>query len=170
MFDQGVGPPLIVIPGVQGRWEWMQPALAALQTRCRTIAYSLCGDVGSARSLDPALGFDNYLRQLDAVFEQTGIQRAALCGVSYGGLIALRYAATRPERVSAHHLPSAPAPGLDAVAAAARYIARPWLLGAGVRGDVADAGLAGDPPLRCRAGASRCASCCATACASRPRR
>jgi pimeloyl-ACP methyl ester carboxylesterase len=128
MFDHGHGPPLIVIPGVQGRWEWMQPALVALQTRCRTIAYTLRGDEGSERSFDPSLGFDNYLQQLDEVFEKTGIERAAVCGVSYGGFIALRYAATRPERVSSIILTSAPAPGWSPSERQSRYIARPWLM------------------------------------------
>src|SRR5262245_11267218 len=26
MFDEGTGVPLLVIPGLQGRWEWMRPA------------------------------------------------------------------------------------------------------------------------------------------------
>ena len=47
MFDQGSGPPLIVVPGVQGRWEWLAPALGALQKRCRTISFTLCGDIRS---------------------------------------------------------------------------------------------------------------------------
>jgi 3-oxoadipate enol-lactonase len=127
MFDHGSGPPLIVIPGVQGRWEWMKPALVALQARCRTIAYTLCGDRGAGSTLDPALGFDNYLRQLDAVFDATGVERAALCGVSYGGFIALRYAATRPERVSSIVFTSSPAPGWSPSARQSRYLARPWL-------------------------------------------
>ena len=101
MMDEGTGPPVIVIPGIQGRWEWMMPALRELRRSCRAISYSLCGDRGSGVDRDPALGFENYMRQLDAVFEKTGVSRAALCGVSYGGFIAFRYAATRPERVSA---------------------------------------------------------------------
>ena len=47
MFDRGNGPAIVVIPGVQGRWEWMRPALEALSARCRTLSYSLCGDFGS---------------------------------------------------------------------------------------------------------------------------
>jgi pimeloyl-ACP methyl ester carboxylesterase len=105
----------------------MQPALVALQTRCRTIAYTLSGDLGANRPLDPALGFDNYLQQLDSVFETTGVQRAALCGVSYGGFIVLRYAATRPERVSAVIFTSSPAPGWAPDARQSRYVAWPWL-------------------------------------------
>ncbi|MBW8896248.1 MAG: alpha/beta fold hydrolase, partial [Acidobacteria bacterium] len=91
---------LIVIPGVQGRWEWMKPALDELAKRCRAVSYTLCGDLGSEMTFDRTLGFDNFIRQLDRVFDRSGIERAALCGVSYGGFIALRYAALRPERVA----------------------------------------------------------------------
>ncbi len=101
MFDQGTGPPLIVIPGIQGRWEWLRPALRELRKHTRTVSYTLCGDFGSGVPFDPSLGFDNYVRQLDAVFLKAGIESAALCGVSYGGFIALRYAAMRPGRVTA---------------------------------------------------------------------
>jgi pimeloyl-ACP methyl ester carboxylesterase len=124
-FDQGTGPPLIVIPGVQGRWEWIRPALEHLQTRCRTISYSLCGDFGSGCRPERSLGFDNYLAQLDRVFEAARLERAALCGISYGGFIALRYAATRPGRVTALAIVSSPGPGWKPSAAQSAYIANP---------------------------------------------
>ena len=127
MFDQGSGPPLVVVPGVQGRWEWMTPALEQLARRCRTVSYSLCGDFGSGRRIDPAIGFENYLRQLDAVLDEAGLERTALCGVSYGGLVALKYAATRPHRVSALILSSAPAPGWVPTKQQQQWVARPWL-------------------------------------------
>ena len=72
MFDQGKGPAVVVVPGVQGRWEWMKPALVELAGRCHTISYSLRGDIGSGEKADPALGFDNYLGQLDAVLDRLG--------------------------------------------------------------------------------------------------
>jgi 3-oxoadipate enol-lactonase len=127
MYDRGSGPPLIVIPGVQGRWEWMKPALDALSQRCRTISYSLCGDFGSGMWVDRDLGFERYLRQLDAIVDRTRAQRPAICGVSYGGWIALRYAATRPEQVRALILVSAPAPGWAPSSRQRAYISRPWL-------------------------------------------
>jgi 3-oxoadipate enol-lactonase len=127
MFDHGTGPALIVIPGVQGRWEWMTPALRELQKHCRTVTYTLCGDIGSGMKFDPRLGFDNYIRQLDSIFERTGLEQAALCGVSYGGFIALRYAAMRPDRISRLILVSAPAPGWVPSARQRRYVARPWM-------------------------------------------
>jgi pimeloyl-ACP methyl ester carboxylesterase len=117
MFDQGSGPPLVVIPGVQGRWEWMRPALRALATRCRTISYSL------PRVDD----FDQFVAEMDATLDRRGIERAAICGVSFGGLIALRYAAARPARTSALILVSTPSPSWAPSPMQARYLARPWL-------------------------------------------
>lgn len=127
MFDQGSGPPLVIVQGLHGRWEWMQPALMELSKRCRTIAYSLCGDFGSGMRVDPELRFDNYVRQLDAVLDGAGVKRAAVCGISFGGFVALRHAATRPERVSALILASAPGPGWEPTAQQARWLARPWV-------------------------------------------
>ena len=128
IYDKGSGPAVIVIPGVQGRWEWMRPALDAMSTRCRTISYSLAGDFGSGHALDPTLGFENYVQQLDAIFDSTGLDRAAICGVSYGGFIALRYAATRPTRVRSLILASSPAPGWAPNERQRRYVTRPWLM------------------------------------------
>jgi 3-oxoadipate enol-lactonase len=127
MFDRGSGPPVVVIPGLQGRWEWMRPALGILAERCRTISYSLCGDIGSHQRVDPALGFDNHLRQIEAVLDEAGLERAAICGVSFGGFVALRFAATQPSRVSALILASAPAPGWSPSVQQARWLSRPWL-------------------------------------------
>ena len=126
LFDKGSGPPLIVVPGVQGRWEWIRPGLEHLSRRFRTISYSLCGDFGSGRRIDPARSFDNYLDQLDAIFDRAGVAHAAVCGISYGGFIALRYAASRPERVSSLILASSPAPGWAPSGVQSAYLAHPW--------------------------------------------
>ena len=126
MFAEGSGPPLVVVPGVQGRWEWLRPALDRLRESCRTISYSLCGDIGSTARYDKALGFESYLRQLDDVLDRAGVERAAICGNSYGGFVALRYAASRPHRVSALVLTSSPSPGWTPSSIQSAYIASPW--------------------------------------------
>jgi 3-oxoadipate enol-lactonase len=126
VFVAGSGAPLVVIPGVQGRWEWMKPALHELQKHCRTVSYSLAGDIGSGSTFDSELGFENYMHQLDDVFARTGLERAALCGVSYGGFIALRYAARHPERVSSLIFASSPAPGWTPTERQRRYVSHPW--------------------------------------------
>ena len=118
---------LVMVPGIQGRWEWLRPTIAHLNGRIPTSCYSLCGDFGSGCRLDPAAGFDNYLRQLDAVLDRIRAKRIALCGVSYGGVIALRYAATRQDRVSALVISSSPSPAWKPNARQGAYIASPWI-------------------------------------------
>jgi 3-oxoadipate enol-lactonase len=110
MVDVGSGPPLVLVPGIQARWEWMRPAVKALAARHRVLTFTLAGEPSSGHAFDPRLGFDNFIAQLDEVFERAGVVSAAVCGVSYGGLIALRYAALRPRRVDALVLASALAP------------------------------------------------------------
>lgn len=126
MYDRGTGRPLLVIPGVQGRWQWMRPALEALSLECRTLSYSLCGDFGSGRRMNANIGFDALTSQIDEVLDSTGLHRVALCGVSFGGTIATRYAATCPDRVSALVLVSVPGPSWTPNPRQARYIERPW--------------------------------------------
>ena len=105
----------------------MTAALDELGKHCRAISYTLCGDAGSGAKYDPALGFDNYIRQLDSLFLALGIEQAALCGVSYGGFIALRYAALRPMRVTSLILASSPTPGWVPDDRQRKYLARPWM-------------------------------------------
>lgn len=126
MYSAGSGPPLVVVPGLQGRWEWFRPTLDLMAARCHVTSYSLCGDLGSGIRLDPGLGFENYLRQLDGIVGRSPAP-VALCGISYGGFVALRYAATRPDRVSSLILASSPAPGWRPNALQTVYLSRPWL-------------------------------------------
>jgi pimeloyl-ACP methyl ester carboxylesterase len=128
MIDKGSGVPVVLIPGMQGRWEWMAPAVDSLAERCRVITYSLCGEPGSSRQMDPALGFDNLTRQVEEMLDRAGIDRAVVCGVSFGGLVALRFAAGRPERTAGLALVSTPGPAWRADARVRRHVRWPRLL------------------------------------------
>ena len=44
MIDRGSGTPVVLVPGIQGRWEWMRPAVDALAARCRVLTFSLCDE------------------------------------------------------------------------------------------------------------------------------
>jgi hypothetical protein len=68
IIDRGTGTPVVLIPGIQGRWEWMAPAVDALAERCRVVTFSLADEPSSGFAADPARGIDNYLDQLDQVF------------------------------------------------------------------------------------------------------
>jgi pimeloyl-ACP methyl ester carboxylesterase len=95
IFERGGGATLVVIPGVQGRWEYVEPAIAALAERFRVITFALAGERASGLPFDEARGLDNYVDQISAVMRDLGLERAPICGISFGGLAALRFAAAR---------------------------------------------------------------------------
>src|SRR5882724_2638858 len=110
IIDRGNGPALIVIPGVQGRWEYVEPAIAALSKHFRVITFALAGERASGLPFDERRGLDNYVDQIHAVLDDRGLEQAAICGISFGGLAALRFAASAPERTAALVLVSTPGP------------------------------------------------------------
>ncbi len=127
IIDSGEGPPLVVVPGVQGHWEWMRPAITALSARFRVVSYSLAGERSSQRALDASATFETLVDQLDELVESHRLDRPVICGISYGGLVALHYAARRPDRVHGLALVSAPSPRWQPDERLARYCRTPHL-------------------------------------------
>jgi pimeloyl-ACP methyl ester carboxylesterase len=107
IVDIGRGTPLVLIPGLQGRWEWMRPTVDALAKHHRVITFSLCDEPTSAFPCDPDKGFGNFIEQVDLALERLNVAKAVIVGVSYGGLIASEFAARRPQRVTRLVLASA---------------------------------------------------------------
>jgi pimeloyl-ACP methyl ester carboxylesterase len=101
MIERGNGIPIVLIPGIQGRWEWMRPAVDALAKHHRVISFSLCDERTSPFPCDPEKAFENYILQVGLALDRARIDRAVIAGVSYGGLIATEFAARHPDRVSA---------------------------------------------------------------------
>ena len=128
IIERGNGVPVIVVPGIQGRWEWMAPAIDALAPHCRVITFSLCDEPSSGFEIDAERGVENYLNQLDRVFERVGVAHAVLIGVSFAGPIAMEYAVRHPERVDALMLVSALPPDWTPDARARFYMRAPLLL------------------------------------------
>ena len=56
IVEQGHGTPLVLIPGIQGRWEYMRPAVDALSDYFRVITFPLCGERVSAHAFDASRG------------------------------------------------------------------------------------------------------------------
>ena len=123
------GQPLVLIPGIQGRWEYMRSAVEALAESFRVLTFPLCGEPTSGVAFDPRLGLDNYVAQVVAILDLQRIDRAAICGVSFGGLAAVRFAATHPERTAALILASTPGPRWQLRGRHQIYARMPWLFG-----------------------------------------
>jgi 3-oxoadipate enol-lactonase len=129
IVDVGSGPPLVLIPGIQGRWEYLGPAIEALARSFRVLTFPLCGERGCDLRFDPALGFDNDARQVLTMLDRRGIERATICGISFGGLPAIAFAAAHPERSTALILVSTPGPGWRLRTRHRVYARLPWLFG-----------------------------------------
>jgi len=69
---KGSGTPLVLIPGVQGRWEYMREAVDALARSFRVITFALCGERASGLPFDDALGLDNYDAQVLRALDEMG--------------------------------------------------------------------------------------------------
>lgn len=117
--------PLVLIPGIQGRWEWMQPAIDELARESFVIPCSLPGEPGTDGNSNGS--FDSFVGYLDSVLDAARVDRAVICGVSFGGLIALRYAARRPNRVAGLILVSTPGPRWQVPSRLQRYMQWPTL-------------------------------------------
>ena len=100
----------------------MRPTVDALARHFHVVAFSLLGERGTGGAPQT---FDSYLAQLDAALAFAGCERAMVCGVSLGGLIALRYAAARPERVERLVLVSTPSPSWRPNSRMSRYASAP---------------------------------------------
>lgn len=89
----------MLIPGLQGRWEWMRPAVTALAKHHRVITFSLCDERTSGFPCAAEKGFANYVEQVGLALDRARVDTAIIAGVSYGGLIAAEFAARYPQRV-----------------------------------------------------------------------
>ncbi len=128
VIDRGDGTPVVVIPGIQGRWEWMKPAIDALAERCRVITFSLADEPSSGGRFDESRGFRSYVEQVREALDAAGVRKAAICGVSYGGLIAAAFAARHPDRTSSVVLVSPLPPSWKPDARVRFYLRAPRLL------------------------------------------
>jgi pimeloyl-ACP methyl ester carboxylesterase len=128
IVDRGSGSPVVLIPGAQGRWEWMRPSVDALAKRCRVITFSLADEPTSGATFDASAGIWSYVQQVSDVLERTGVRQATICGVSYGGLVAAAFTARHPDKVSALVLMSAIPPSWRPDARQAFFLRAPLLL------------------------------------------
>ena len=128
IIDRGKGTPIVLVPGIQGRWEWMKPAVDALATRARVITFSLADEPTCRGTFDAANGFSCYVEQVTQALDQAGIERAVIGGVSYGGPIAAAFAAHHSDRTSALVLVSALPPTWTPDARANLFLRAPRVL------------------------------------------
>jgi pimeloyl-ACP methyl ester carboxylesterase len=119
MIEHGAGRALVLVPGLPGPWHYAAPAMHALSAHFRVLTLSL----GRECTIEA-----DVARILDGLNERH-LERAVICGISLGGLVALRFAATYPQRTAALVLVSAPGPGATLRPHHRFYARWPWVCG-----------------------------------------
>src|SRR5262245_55382954 len=77
---------------------WMHD-VAEWAQQFRVYAVDMIGEPGFSAPSRPPFGSDAYVEWLDDVWDQLGLQRASIVGISLGGWLGLEYAVKRPARV-----------------------------------------------------------------------
>jgi pimeloyl-ACP methyl ester carboxylesterase len=97
--EWGDGPPLVLVPGLAGGFELLGPLARLLARHHRVISFQLRGE-DDAFALRRRFGLPELAGDLAEFLDWYGLEAPPLMGVSFGGVIALEYAARRPHGLS----------------------------------------------------------------------
>ncbi len=108
-IDEGEGPVIVLLHGINSNADDLRPLINNLGSGYRIIAPDLLGFGESPKPLDIKYSTDENVQVLDATLNDLGItNRFLLFGYSLGGVIAVHYAATHPEKLRRLFLLSTP--------------------------------------------------------------
>jgi 3-oxoadipate enol-lactonase len=96
----GEGPPLVLVPGLAGGFELLGPLAQRLARDFTVISYQLRGE-DDCFALRRRFDLADLVDDLRELLDWLGLERPALAGVSFGGVLALELAARWPGRLSA---------------------------------------------------------------------
>jgi pimeloyl-ACP methyl ester carboxylesterase len=98
--EWGDGPPLVLVPGLAGGFELLGPLARLLAHDFRVISYQLRGE-DDCFALRRHFGLADLVTDLNEFLDSRGLERPAVLGVSFGGVLALELAVLRPGRLRA---------------------------------------------------------------------
>ncbi len=96
--EWGDGPPIVLIPGMAGGYELLGPLAKILATEFRVISYQLRGEDNCFALRRP---FDRHdlVGDLAEFLDCLCLEKPTIMGVSFGGVLALEFAAQYPYRL-----------------------------------------------------------------------
>jgi proline iminopeptidase len=98
----GHGPAVIVLHGGPGaQHDYLFESFSQLADEFRLVFYDQRGGGRSTVEFPRRVGWRDHVGDLEALRRELGIRRLVLLGYSWGGLLALLYAADYPQRVQA---------------------------------------------------------------------
>jgi 3-oxoadipate enol-lactonase len=88
----------VLVPGLAGGFELLGPLARLLSRHYRVISYQLRGEA-DCFALRRPFGLDALVSDLAELLDCLCLEKPALFGVSFGGILALELAARRPQRL-----------------------------------------------------------------------
>ena len=109
----GKGDPIIVVHGGPGmNHEYLLPGMLGLARSHRVLFYDQRGGGRTEGEVNAStMSFDRFLSDIDAIRDSLKLGRPVLLGHSWGGFLAMRYAAKYPEQLRALILMNTEEPG-----------------------------------------------------------
>src|SRR5215468_972247 len=96
--EWGEGPPLVLVPGLAGGFELLGPLARLLARDFRVISYQLRGEEDPF-ALRQRFGLAELVEDLDEFIGWLRLESPTVMGVSFGGILALEFAARHPARL-----------------------------------------------------------------------
>ncbi len=96
--EWGAGPPLVIIPGLAGGYELLGPLAKILSKDYRVISYQLRGE-DNCFALRRPFTREDLVKDLAEFLDCMGLESPSIMGVSFGGVLAMEFAARHPYRL-----------------------------------------------------------------------
>lgn len=131
--EQGKGQPLVLIHGFPHDHTLWKPQLEGLSDVARVIAPDLRG-FGHTENVPHTVTMDDHAKDIKALLDRLGIERAVIGGLSMGGYVALAFAALFPRSLHGLLLCNTRAVADNEQARKARYVTAGRALSEGLNG------------------------------------
>lgn len=92
-------PPLVLLHGYMATLTMWGPNVAAFSKDYRVYAIDVMGQPGKSRPEEPICNVADFVSWLTATLDALHLDRVFLVGMSFGGWLALNYAAAVPQRI-----------------------------------------------------------------------
>jgi 3-oxoadipate enol-lactonase len=96
--EWGEGPPLVLIPGMAGGYELLGPLAKILANDFHVISYQLRGE-DNCFALRRPFSREDLVADLTEFLDVLCLERPTIMGVSFGGVLAMEFAARHPYRL-----------------------------------------------------------------------
>jgi pimeloyl-ACP methyl ester carboxylesterase len=98
LYETGAGEPIVLIPGLAGGFDLLGPLATSLAGGRHLFSYQLRGE-NDCFILRHPFDLDDLVEDLAELLDSLKLERPTIMGLSFGGLIALKFAIRYPYRL-----------------------------------------------------------------------